>query len=161
MYIVQCTHYTHAHSLSLSVSLSGSVEPGHRASFSSYPGVLYSGDDFALKLYLCGRGQPLRNCSAGSLYTTLSKETVYMKASMVHVPPATHGTTVTAWTFPVRCLMRSLRTTGSARSVCSHPVSLLNQHSLRVDSNVVSSDRLCVHERVVAMSYSSLWYVCT
>ena len=59
----------------------------------------------------------------------------------------------------VWCLMRSLMSTGSARAVCSHPVSLLNQHSLRIDSNGVSSDRLCVHEWVVAMCYSTLWYV--
>ena len=62
------------------------------------------------------------------------------------VTPATSGTTDTAWTFPVRCLMKTLKSTGSARGVCSHPVSLPNEHSLRIDSNGVSSDRLCVHE---------------
>ena len=61
-----------------------------------------------------------------------------MVKSLQSVTPVTSGTTVTAWTFPVKCLMRTLRSTGSVIGVCSHspsPVTLVTQHSLRAFSS--------------------------
>ena len=58
--------------------------------------------------------------------------------NLLSVTPAMCAMTATAWTFPLRCLMWTLRSTGSVRGVCSHmpsPVPLVNQHSLRTDSN--------------------------
>ena len=54
--------------------------------------------------------------------------------------------TATVWTFQVRCLMRTQRSTGSVRGVCSQtprPVPLVRQPSLRADPNGVSS--YCVY----------------
>ena len=104
--------YTHTHTLSLSHA--GSGVPGHRANFSSYPGVLYSGDDF---YQLSSKAIPLWTRPAIEKLLCWQSVHYSVQRNCVYEGKYGQGTTVTAWTFSVRCLRRSLRTTGSARGV--------------------------------------------
>ena len=77
-----------------------------------------------------------------------------MVISLLSVTPAMSGTIATVWTFPVRCLMRTQRSTGSAIGGYSHtprPLPLASLYSLRAYSNGESSCWVCVLHTQVSL----------